>query len=60
MLADGASVFKGKRTGVVTQLQEKHAPFVEAVHCMVRVLPNFCVLEFQIPTCIKDLVIAFM
>ena len=33
--SDGASVFKEKRTGVITQLQENHAPFEEGVHCMV-------------------------
>jgi hypothetical protein len=35
MYVDGAFVFKGTRTGVIMQLQEKHAPFVEGVHCMV-------------------------
>jgi hypothetical protein len=35
LCSDGASVFKGKGTGVITQLQENHAPFVEGVHCMV-------------------------
>jgi hypothetical protein len=35
MCTDGASVFKGTCTGVITQLQEKHAPFIEGVHCMV-------------------------
>jgi hypothetical protein len=33
--AEGASMFKGKRSGVMTVLQQKHAPFVEGVHCMV-------------------------
>jgi hypothetical protein len=35
MCIDGASVFKGTCTRVITQLQEKHAPFVEGVHCML-------------------------
>jgi hypothetical protein len=34
--ADGASVFKEKRSGVITELQQKHAPFVEGVHYMVK------------------------
>ena len=30
---DGASVLQGERTGVVTQLREKIAPFMMAIHC---------------------------
>jgi hypothetical protein len=35
MCIDVASVFKGTRARVIVQLKEKHAPFVEGVHCIV-------------------------
>jgi hypothetical protein len=31
---DGASVFQGARAGVVRQLQDDHAPFVQGIHCL--------------------------
>jgi hypothetical protein len=48
MCVDGASVFKGTHIGVITQLQEKHTPFVEGVHCMVSVflISLLCNFEF--------------
>ena len=45
-VADGVNSFQGKKTGVVKQLKDKHAPRVVGVHCMVRSQPYFAFALF--------------
>ncbi len=31
---DGATIFEGAKIGVITQLMQKHAPYISGVHCI--------------------------
>jgi hypothetical protein len=44
--ADGATTFQGIRTGVATQLKNKHSPFCILVHCIAH-KTNLVALTFS-------------
>jgi hypothetical protein len=57
--ADGASVLQGKRQGVTTQLQVKHAPHMHGMHCVVHRtdLPVEVLSELPLVSRVEELII---